>query len=148
MIVSGQTLCVRRPLEPFHERTKLNGLTFGVGPAGYDVRIAESIYIHPGEFMLASTIERFDMPLDMQAVIHDKSTWARLGLGVFNTVIDPGWRGFLTLELVNHGREDLTISSGTPIAHVVFALLDHPTIRPYDGKYQDQHPGPQVAILD
>lgn len=148
MIASGQTLCVRRPLEPFHERSKFLGLTYGVGPAGYDVRIAENMTVHPGEFTLASTIEKFDMPLDMQAIIHDKSTWARLGLQVFNTVIDPGWRGFLTLEMVNHGRENVVLHSGTPIAHVVFHLLDHPTVRPYDGKYQDQKAGPQVAILE
>ena len=85
------------------------------------------------------------MPDDLVAFVHDKSTWARRGLSLFNTVIEPGWRGFLTLELVNHSDEQLMVSAGDPIAQIIFMRMEEPTERPYTGKYQDQARGPQAA---
>ena len=145
MIASAQTLRRLRPIEPFHERTSHNGMTFGLGPAGYDVRIAESITLLPGEFCLASTVERFAMPDDYLAMVADKSTWARRGIAVQHTVIEPGWRGFLTLELTNHSADTIAIIAGDPIAQIVFHQLDVPTDSPYSGRYQDQEAGPQPA---
>ena len=65
-----------------------------------------------------------------------------------NTIFDPGWRGYATLELTNHGRSPLTILAGDPIAQVVCHLLTELTSRPYSGKYQDQEAGPQHARDD
>jgi dCTP deaminase len=81
------------------------------------------------------------MPTWVAASVKDKSTWARQGVSVFNTFIDPGWRGFLTLELVNHSSVGIFIPKGTPIAQIVFEELDATTNVPYDGKYQDQEWG-------
>jgi hypothetical protein len=64
---------------------------------------------------------------------------------VFNTILDPGWRGYATLELINHGPSPLIILAGDPIAQVVCHLLTEPTTQPYAGKYQDQEAGPQPA---
>jgi dCTP deaminase len=119
MIIPAQTLRIIKPVEPFHERTHHNGFTFGCGPAGYDVRIREDVCIPPGEFRLASTLERFNMPNDIMGIVHDKSTWARLGLAVQNTVIEPGWKGYLTVELTNHhpARErNLTYEDHCPMS--------------------------------
>src|SRR5262249_21848268 len=132
-------------ISPFVERDVVRGMSFGLSAASYDIRIAESVTIDPGEFMLASTLERFDIPSDVLIVVHDKSSWARRGLSVFNTVFDPGWRGYATLELTNHGKEALDILAGDPIAQVVCHLLTEPTSQPYSGKYQDQEAGPQPA---
>lgn len=148
MIASGQTLRQLRPLEPFSERTKFNGMTYGVGPAGYDVRIDQTVILPPGGFVLASTMERFEMPTDLLGIVHDKSTWARLGLAAQNTVIEPGWTGYLTLELTNHSRKTIEIVSGAPIAQIIFHYTDQPVEAAYDGKYQDQKRGPQAAILE
>lgn len=123
-------------------------MTYGVGPAGYDVRIRENLVLKPGAFALASTIERFTMHADVMGFVHDKSTWARRGLAVQNTVIEPGWQGWLTLELTNHGYEPIHIVGGSPIAQVIFHLLPEPTDMPYKGKYQNQAPGAQPAILE
>ena len=79
MIVSGQTLRRVQPVSPFCERTRYNGVTYGVGPAGQDVRIDQTIRIPPGGFTLASTLEEFNMPDHMLGIVHDKSTWARMG---------------------------------------------------------------------
>lgn len=151
-ILSGQTIrhrCKDHDLiTPFHERTKAYGLSYGCGPSGYDIRIAEDIHLGRQGFKLASSIEHFIMPADLQATVRDKSTWARRGVAVQNTVIEPGWRGYLTMELTNHGLDNIFIKQGTPIAQVIFELLDEPTEMVYEGKYQDQEAGPQPARLE
>ncbi len=154
-VASAQTLKIIRPVSPFVARTVMQtgfgGLTYGLGPASYDVRLGEEVSIPPGKFALASTLELFNMPLDLIGVVHDKSTWARMGLVVQNTLIDPGWRGHLTLELtLHHDEMPLVIEAGAPIAQVVFHMLDEPTNQPYpdDGKYQDQLPGPHPPRFD
>lgn len=142
-------------IEPFHFRDVANGLTFGLGPAGYDVRIAETVVFRnklirwiSGDFNLASTVERFNLPYDILMAVVDKSSWARRGLFVQNTVAEPGWRGYLTLELTYHGWRKLRIEAGTPIAQMIFHVLDQPTVAPYVGKYQDQERGAQPARMD
>jgi len=145
MILPAQTIRKLQPIQPFHERTIINGMSYGLSHAGYDVRIAEDVCLYNGGFSLASTIEYFDMPHDLVAMVHDKSTWARRGLSLFNTVIEPGWNGFLTLELVNNCNEILRIEAGSPIAQIVFMRLEEPTESPYTGKYQNQEAGPQAA---
>ena len=99
-----------------------------------------------GRMVLASAIEEFDMPVDLVGVVHDKSTWARQGLSVFNTVIEPGFRGGLTLELVFHGNEELIIPAGAGIAQVIFTSLAHDAR--YEGKYNGQSTDPTPAIFD
>lgn len=146
MILSAQSIRKRGVFTPFCERTKSHGMTFGLGPAGYDVRIAETMTLAPSASALASTLEHFDMPHDVLGKVADKSTWARRFLAVQNTIIEPGWRGYLTLELSNHGREVLHIVGGMPIAQIILQLLDEPTDAPYDGKYQDQRAGAVSAI--
>jgi dCTP deaminase len=145
MILPAQTIRRIKPILPFVERTVHNGMSYGLSHAGYDVRIAQACFLSPNAFCLASTMEEFSMPDDLVAFVHDKSTWARRGLSLFNTVIEPGWRGFLTLELVNHSDEQLMVSAGDPIAQIIFMRMEEPTERPYTGKYQDQARGPQAA---
>ena len=148
MILSAQSIRALQPVIPFFEQTSFQGMTFGLGPNGYDIRIAEDLIIKSGEVALASSIERFYLPSDVMARVSDKSTWARRFLSVFNTTIDAGWAGFLTLELVNHSKETILINSGSPIAKIIFERLDQPTVLPYSGKYQNQSPGPQEAQLE
>lgn len=136
-------------LDPFCERTvHVGGMSYGLSSCGYDVRVAQSVTLRPGDFKLLSTFERFAMPSDLVAFVHDKSTWARLGLAVQNTVIEPGWRGFLTLELTNHGGNTLIIEEGAPIAQIIWHRLDGSTDQPYEGKYQDQDNRPVQAKLE
>ncbi len=131
---------------PFCPRTVSNGKTFGLGPAGYDIRAAEDVYLYAGDFRLGSSIEYFNIPDDILAYVKDKSSWARMGVCVQNTVLEPGWKGFLTLEYTNHGRQGIQILSGEPIAQIIFHRLDMPTEQPYKGKYQNQQRGVQEAI--
>lgn len=164
MILSAQSIRLRCPdpdgaslVTPFHERTVQNGKSFGLSAAGYDVRVEfdgdglmgrQMMTVLPGDSILASTMERFNMPNDLIAVVHDKSSWARQGLAVQNTVIEPGWAGYLTLEISNHSKVPIAIWCGDPIAQILFHLLDRATNLPYKGKYQDQGRGPQQAIQE
>lgn len=102
----------------------------------------------PPSFALANTVEDFHMPPDVAAFVVDKSSRARLGISAFNTLMDPGFKGNLTLELVNHSSELVEIKAGDPICQIVFQLLDQPSETPYNGKYMNQPRGPQPAILE
>lgn len=146
MIVNGYKLWEHRPLDPMlTTKETAHGVSYGLGEAGYDLRIKQAVTLHPlRRFALASTVERFEMPTNLVAIIHDKSTWARRGLSVFNTVVEPGWCGWLTLELVYHGCGILRIPAGAGIAQAVFHQLVEPA--EYSGKYQDQPDRPVAAI--
>lgn len=137
----------------------VNNISYGLSEAGYDIRIKQEIVfakgftiprlvlrdgdLTSGRFVLASSIEEFRMPRDLVGVVHDKSTWARRGLSVFNTVIESGWNGWLTLELVYHGDDELTIPAGSGIAQVLFHRTTCDT--QYSGKYQNQPNEPVEA---
>jgi len=148
MILSAQTIRKRGIFSPFCERTKEFGMSYGLSSAGYDVRISESFVLAPGASRLASTFEHFAMPNDVIGRVADKSTWARRFLAVQNTIIEPGWSGYLTLELSNHGTDHLSFSHGMPIAQIILELLDEPTEQPYEGKYQNQKSGAVGAIYE
>lgn len=148
MIASDGTIRFYKPVEPFVEKTVAFGMTYGLGSAGYDIRIAESMVIYAHGFALASSVEHFNMPPELLGIVHDKSTWSRLGLAVQNCVIEPGWRGHLTFELSNHSSKQIRIHQGMPIAQIVFHLLNRIPQCLYNGKYQDQPPGPQEAKFD
>ena len=148
MILSAQSIRRIGVFTPFCERTREHGMTYGLGPASYDVRIAESLVIWPHQCALASTLEHFNMPNNVLGKVADKSTWARRFLAVQNTIIEPGWRGHLTLELSNHGRLPLKILRGMSIAQIILQWLDEPTEQPHAGKYQDQPKGAVEAILE
>jgi len=148
-------------ITPHVSRTKVEhaGIvtTYGESLCGYDLRLdavqgeVDESYdpvhgwlVPAGAFVLASTMERFIMPRDVVGIVHDKSSWARRGLTVQNTVIEPGWRGYLTLELTNHSDTALFLPRGCGVCQVVFHLIDRET-EGYDGRYQDQPPGPVGA---
>jgi len=148
MIVNQGDLLEAQPLEPMLvEKRKLHGVSHGLSEAGYDIRIKQSVTLHPfRRFRLASAIEQFTMPDNLLGIVHDKSTWARNGLSVFNTVIEPGWSGYLTLELIYHGWRPLKIKAGSGIAQVIFHETSTPVA--YNGKYQNQADKPVFAIME
>jgi dCTP deaminase len=143
-------------IKPFESRSKkIHGLSYGLTAAGYDIRIGnfgkekwDHYNLKPGEFLLAASLEWVKIPTGLQVIVHDKSTLARQGLALQNTVLEPGWYGHITLELSNHGPNIIPLRQGQPIAQLIFHQLDRPTDRPYRGKYQDQGSEPVQAILE
>lgn len=153
MILSAQSiarLCMAAPpmIVPFNKRTIVNGMSYGLSSCGYDIRIKQEAVLYADAFVLASSMEEFCIPLDVMAVVHDKSSLARRGLSVFNTVIEPGFRGGLTLELKNQNIERIYLPAGSPIAQIIFRRLDYPTKQPYNGKYQNQSSDPTPPIYE
>lgn len=147
MIINGKTLLLQAPIKNMlMEKHTAHGVTHGATECGYDIRVKQDICLNPdSKFVLASSIEEFQMPNNLMAVVHDKSSWARRGLSVFNSCIEPGWNGFLTIELVYHGNGILVIPAGSGIAQVIFHDLIEPAA--YRGRYQDQADKPVSAIL-
>lgn len=143
MILGAETIRRMNLISPCIERGVVRGRSFGLSLAGYDLRIAQNLWLEPGEFQLASSIERFKMDNSVMGFVKDKSSWARIGLSVFNTVIEPGWEGYLTLELVNHGYERIQLLEGDPVAQVIFQTINTETKGYGNGKYQNQSQGPQ-----
>ncbi len=167
-VVNGLSLFKAAPIKDMLDRkVKLNGVSHGLAEAGYDIRVKQDIYFTPpdyesygnrygcvridekyemGTFCIASAIEEFQMPNDLVGIVHDKSSWARQGLSVFNTVIEPGWCGFLTLEFHFKGRKALHIPAGSGIAQVIFHRLEE--TGEYNGKYQNQADKPVDTIFE
>lgn len=158
-VLSHQSIRRRNIFTPFVDRTMHDPTqtTYGCGAASYDVRLAEDVILYSNVLTLASTVEHFTMPNDVCGIVHDKSSLARIGVLVQNTFIDPGWNGYLTLELTYHSMQPpdhpyspkpvtLELKLGTPIAQIVLHQLDQVTQKPYEGRYQDQERGPQGSV--
>jgi dCTP deaminase len=101
--------------------------------------------LHPGEFVLGSTLERVRLPDDLVARLEGKSSLGRLGLLIHSTAgfIDPGWDGHVTLELSNVANLPITIYFGMKIGQISFMQLSEPAETPYGAgslgsKYQGQ----------
>jgi dCTP deaminase len=89
--------------------------------------------LHPGEFVLGSTLERIRLPDDLVARLEGKSSLGRLGLLIHSTAgyIDPGWDGHVTLELSNVANLPITIYPGMKIGQVSFVQMTEPAAAPY-----------------
>jgi dCTP deaminase len=114
------------------------------------VPIGKRIWLHPGHFLLSSTLEYLRIPNDLTAYVLGRSSWGRVGLIVATAiVVQPGFVGSLTLELVNDGDSPICLYPGSRIAQLAVHRLDGPTERGYssDGKYKAPI-GPQPARLE
>ena len=103
-----------------------------VNPASIDLRVAQELELEPGEFALASTVETVAMPDHCVGFISGKSSNAREGLLVEAAgLVDPGFRGTITLELCNLSDYTVEIREGLRICQLSVALLDRPTAISY-----------------
>jgi len=110
-----------------------------------EIEDSHPFILHPGEFVLGSTLERIRLPDDLVARLEGKSSLGRLGLLIHSTAgfIDPGWDGHVTLELSNVANLPITIYYGMRIGQVSFVQLTEPAEAPYGSaglgsKYQGQ----------
>jgi dCTP deaminase len=105
----------------------------------------EPFILHPGEFVLGSTLERVTLPDDLVARLEGKSSLGRLGLLIHSTAgfIDPGFDGHVTLELSNVANLPITIYHRMKIGQISFMQMTEPASAPYGSsqigsKYQGQ----------
>jgi dCTP deaminase len=98
------------------------------------LRFREQFVLHPGQLIIGSTLEYISLPCELMCYVVGKSTWGRMGLIIATaTKVDPGFRGCITLEIINEGEVPIVIYPGIPIAQLVF----HRTTGEveYKGKY-------------
>jgi len=156
-----------RMIEPCQMHSS-HGISHGVSSFGYDMRVAtewtwytqhatvldpkhvtesqvhrataESITMQPGEFVLCRSVEYFRIPDDIMVVVLGKSTYARCGIIVNVTPLEPGWEGHVTIELSNTNTVPVKVYGNEGIAQCLFYHGDRPTITYADrrGKYQGQ----------
>ena len=156
-------------IEPFAEGAKRPGvISYGVTSFGYDMRVADEwarverlsmvlvdpkddmvSWVHwshtheeirPGAFILCRSVEYFRIPEDVVGVVVGKSTYARCGLIVNCTPMEPGWHGHLTIELHNASQHAIKVYANEGIAQVMFFRGERPAVTYADkgGKYQGQ----------
>ena len=105
----------------------------------------EPFVLHPGEFVLGSTLEVVSIPDDLAARLEGKSSLGRLGLLTHSTAgfVDPGFSGHITLELSNVANLPITLWPGMKIGQLCMFRLTSPSEHPYGSavygsRYQDQ----------
>lgn len=105
----------------------------------YKTITTDTYLIMPGEFVLATTMEYFELPDNLTAFVEGRSSLGRMGLFIQNAGwVDPGFKGEITLELYNANRCAIELKAGRRVGQLVFAEMDAPAINPYNGKYQGQ----------
>jgi dCTP deaminase len=109
----------------------------------------DEFVLHPGEFVLATTVEVVTLSAGIAARIEGKSSLGRLGLQTHSTAgfIDPGFAGTITLELSNVARLPIKLYAGMKIGQLAFFRLDTPTDQPYgsNGSHYQNQSGPQAS---
>ena len=107
--------------------------------------------VHPGEFILGSTVQKITVPNDIAGRIEGRSSLGRLGLIIHATAgfIDPGFSGWLTFEISNISRLPIRLYAGMKISQICFFEMSSPVLRPYgskglNSKYQGQN-GPTAS---
>jgi dCTP deaminase len=97
------------------------------------VPIGEAFYLHPNKVMLAGTIEYLSIPNDLAGRVQARSSYERLGLSI-STLANPGYRGALTLTLVNTGNTPIVLYPGVRVAQMSLYQLEN-SPESYEGKY-------------
>jgi dCTP deaminase len=121
--------CGSLKIDPFSEAS--------LSPAGYDLRAGDGVTISRGAMELVPTMERVEIPAYLCGQLFIRSSFAREGLVGSFALVDPGFRGQLTLAFLNTGKVDVVMAKGERIAQLVLSRLETPAEKPYSGRYQD-----------
>lgn len=157
-------------ISPFCPESVRGGcISYGLSSAGYDIRLADeflvparpgavldpkqvdptlfqhvratSITVPPQGFVLARSLETIRMPRDVLGIVLGKSTYARCGIVVNCTPLEPGWEGTVTMEISNTSPFHVVLYPGEGIAQILFLRTAEPPSRAYHdrkGPYQHQ----------
>ena len=108
-----------------------------LNPAGYDLRCSKTIVLKPKQYVLVATLETVELGLNVAAFLHIRSSLAREGIIGSFAVVDPGFRGQLTLNLHNVSDKEVTLNEGERIVQIVFHSLGSTAKKGYNGSYQN-----------
>ncbi|QDU60613.1 Deoxycytidine triphosphate deaminase [Planctomycetes bacterium Pan216] len=170
-VLSDREIETEVHIDPFApEGVRPGAISYGVSSYGYDVRVgrhykvftnvhsaivdpksfseksfvdieADHCIIPPNSFALAETVEYFEIPRDVLAICVGKSTYARCGIIVNVTPLEPEWKGKVTIEISNTTPLPAKIYSNEGIAQIIFIRAEKVCQVSYadkSGKYQDQ----------
>ena len=107
-------------------------------PASYDLRSAQDYIMDRGVMTLIASMEWVELPNDIAATLRCRSSYARRGLLLSGGFVDPGFRGHLTLCLLNMGVEPVHVSTGDRIVQMIFSEVTSGD-EMYNGRYQDSY---------
>lgn len=113
--------------------------------------VGQSIIIHPGKVIIASTFEYVSIPTNLECQVEGRSSWARLGLVIATaSTVEPGYKGVVTLEISNIGKIPITLYPGLRIAQLLFHTLSNTTIDSYlngNNKKYSCNIGPRISKI-
>ena len=108
-----------------------------LNPAGIDLRTDRSLVIKPGQQTLAATVERVELSEQFLGILHIRSSLAREGILASLALVDPGFRGQLTVSLYNAGDRLVSLRKGERFIQLSLLRLGMPATHAYVGKYQN-----------
>jgi len=108
-----------------------------LNPAGVDLRTHSSIMLRPKEQKLAATFERVEFSETLVGILHIRSSLAREGVIASLALVDPGFKGQLTVSLYNAGDRPVRIKKGERFIQMSLLRLGTPATQSYNGKYQN-----------
>jgi dCTP deaminase len=110
---------------------------FRLNPAGVDLRIDRDILLEPKQQSLVASIERVELSNRIVGFLHLRSSLAREGLFASLALVDPGFRGQLTVSLYNSGDSAVNLAKGERFIQLSLLRLGRPAIKKYAGRYQN-----------
>ena len=139
----GYDMTLDRHFKVFRPRYDVAGI---VDPKHFDPALLEDVLgdhcvIPPNSFALGRSVETFSIPRDILVVVVGKSTYARCGIGVTITPLEPEWKGVVTIEIANHSSLPAKVYAGEGIAQLLFFKADIACAVSYadkKGRYQGQ----------
>lgn len=105
-------------------------------PASYDLRVGGDFILPPAICTLVHTLEWIEIPCDLAATLRCRSSFGRRGLIVTGGFVDPGFRGELTLCLINMGSEHMSLRKHDRVVQMILHEVTEGDRR-YEGRYQD-----------
>ena len=108
-----------------------------LNPAGYDLRLSTEVALEPSEHRLVATIERVELDSGLVGILHIRSSLAREGILASLALVDPGFKGQLTISLSNTGSNTIQLKAGERFVQLTVLRLGKRAVAPYDGRYQN-----------
>ncbi len=108
-----------------------------LNPAGVDLRIDQNLSLRPDQQSLVASIERVELSEKILGLLHIRSSLAREGIIASLALVDPGFRGQLTVNLYNAGDRHVSLRKGERFIQLSLIKLGEPSSETYNGKYQE-----------
>ena len=134
--LGNEFIIMRKQSFPNLDLADQKNLETNIGKYQEEIRknFHEPFVLHPNQLIIGSTFEYIKMPIGLMCHVVGKSTWGRMGLIIATaTKVDPGFRGCVTLEIINEGEIPIILYPGLPIGQIVLHRIQGKDI--YDGSY-------------